>query len=51
MDLFLPKNVHHMEIQIETALKMLEEITVEEGCCTVSLKKALAFVERLCPPF
>lgn len=46
MDLFLPKNVHHMEIQIETALKMLEEMTVEEGCCTVSLEKALAFVER-----
>jgi hypothetical protein len=46
MDLFLPKNVHHLEIQIDTALKMLEELTVEEGCATRLLAAALNFIEE-----
>jgi hypothetical protein len=37
MNLFLPRNIHHLETQIDTALKMLEELTVEEGCATKSL--------------
>jgi hypothetical protein len=46
MDLFLPKNAHHLEIQIDTVLKMLEELTVEGGCATRSLAAALNFIEE-----
>jgi len=46
MDLFLPKNVHHLEIQLETAMKMLDVLTVPDGCASASLYAALRFVKR-----
>jgi len=46
MDLFLPKNVHHLEIQLETAMKMLDVLTVPGGCASASIYAALRFVKR-----
>jgi hypothetical protein len=40
MDIFLPRNVHHLEIQLETAMFMLEELTVRNSCATDSIKAA-----------
>ena len=45
-DLFLPKNVHHLEIQVKTACRMLQELTIERGVASTSLSKALAFIQK-----
>jgi hypothetical protein len=45
-DLFLSRNVHHLEIQIETCMLMLEALTVLGGGATVSLVLALAFTRQ-----
>jgi hypothetical protein len=45
-ELFLSENVHHLEIQIETAMLMLEALTVAGGVATISLFLALRFVRQ-----
>jgi hypothetical protein len=46
MDMFLPKNVHHLKIQLETVMLMLEELTVRDGCRVKSLRAAWRFVRQ-----
>lgn len=44
--LFLPKNVHHLEIQVETVCCIIQELTIKQGVALVSLNKALAFIQK-----
>lgn len=45
-DLFACENVHHLEIQLETALLVLEHMSVPGGCATTSLYLSHRWVRR-----
>lgn len=40
-NIFLPKNVHHLEIQVEIAYRMIQELTVDHGVATTSQARPL----------
>jgi hypothetical protein len=45
-EFFLPKTAHQLVVQLDTATKMLETLTVTNGVAVDGLKKALKFLKR-----
>jgi hypothetical protein len=48
-EFFLPKTAHQLVVQLDTAAKMLETLTVTDGVAVDGLKKALKFLKRNSP--
>ena len=48
-EFFLPRTTQHLVVQLDTATKMLETLTVPDGVAVDGLKKALKFLKRNSP--